>query len=91
MTSGAFRAFLKVMAPLKDSIQPSFSSSSAISTEPEKQWNTPRTAGNSLTMARLSPWASRSWKITGSFSSSASASCRRSTSCCKARGGFSSQ
>ena len=55
MTSGAFRAFLKVMAPLKDSIHPSFKSSSAISTEPEKQWNTPRTAGNSLTMARLSP------------------------------------
>ena len=35
----------------------------------EKQWNTPRTSGNSRTTSMESPWASRSWTITGRLSS----------------------
>ena len=66
MTSGALRAFLKVAAPLKDRYQPRSTSSRAISTDPAKQWNTPRTRGNSRTMSMVSAWASRSWMITGS-------------------------
>ena len=57
------------------------SSSCAISGLPEKQWNTPVTSGNSFTMASESPWASRSWKITGRRSSRASASWLRSACC----------
>ena len=35
MTSGAFRAFLKVMVPVKDRCQPSFTRVLASSAEPE--------------------------------------------------------
>ena len=74
-TSRAFRAFLKVTTPVKLMCQPSRTSS----------------LENSRTMAMLSWWASRSWTMTGRFSSSARASWARNTACCRSRGGLSFQ
>ena len=74
MTSSARRAFLKVTFPVKETYQPSFSTTLASSAERAQQWNTPRVPGWARTRSRVSLWASRSWTMAGRSSSPASAS-----------------